>query len=73
MLTEFNMVPPELSLHSGLLRGLSALEAYVWNCSEPFHEISLADNEITVEVLTMADVALKMGTWLIHIGFGSFS
>lgn len=29
--------------------GLSALEAYLWNCSEPFHEISLADNEITVE------------------------
>eukprot|EP00438_Fugacium_kawagutii_P013493 Skav208886 [mRNA] locus=scaffold270:326662:331712:- [translate_table: standard] len=29
--------------------GLAALEAYLWNCSEPFHEISLADNEITVE------------------------
>ncbi|CAE7715856.1 unnamed protein product [Symbiodinium sp. CCMP2592] len=30
-------------------KGLVALEAYLWNCSEPFQEISLADNEIVVE------------------------
>eukprot|EP00439_Symbiodinium_sp_Y106_P081643 s1004_g20.t1 len=30
-------------------KGLVALEGYLWNCSEPFQEISLADNEIVVE------------------------
>lgn len=39
----------DLSSNKAGNKGLSALEAYVWNCSEPFHEISLADNEITVE------------------------
>ena len=34
---------------SMLRPGLSSLEAYLWNCSEPVHEISLANNDITVE------------------------
>ncbi|CAE7457498.1 trmB [Symbiodinium microadriaticum] len=39
----------DLTGNKAATKGLAALEAYLWNCSEPFQEISLADNEILVE------------------------
>ncbi|CAE7719183.1 unnamed protein product, partial [Symbiodinium necroappetens] len=39
----------DLTGNKAATKGLAALEAYLWNCSEPFQEISLADNEIPVE------------------------
>ncbi|CAE7211044.1 unnamed protein product [Symbiodinium natans] len=39
----------DLTANKAGTKGLLALEAYLWNCSEPFQEISLAENEICVE------------------------
>ena len=52
-------------------QGLLALEAYLWNCSEPFQEISLAENEICVEAVWRIERVLASNRQAVPLQAGS--